>query len=260
MKNKKNLYKSPDSDYPYLKILSKTEGTESSTRLPSDCSPTNLSLKGSLERDISLLSMDYQLTVRPKVELTRYQISMLLSILCFDIVWNGINFNSWLALEYLSSRLLGSKKIYQIRNKYERKSLTCAEFILLTTDNSWLSLEEKTFIQPEMAKYLIETSLLISKRTWISRIEYWQPVKFIEVRAVRLDVFLEKEKNSTPYSSYTKGYGESSRMGRRLKTRPSAELDGEDEDKPEEVILEEISQLIYLDYLKITKEFKSRKA
>lgn len=241
--------------------LSTREGTESSARLPSDYSPTNLKVRGAEIRDISLLSMDYQLTVRPKVDLTRYQISMLLDTLCFEVVRLGINFSTWLTLEYLSSRLRGSRKIWEIRNPIERRVLLSAELLLLTSQSNWLSLEDRTLIPEEIVTYLRNNKLLPSERTYFSRIEYWQPSKFLEVRAVRLDVFFEKEKSSVPYSSYCKGYGESSRTGRRLKTRPSAELDGEETERPEVLLeLQEILNLLYLNQIELTKNRKYRKA
>lgn len=242
-------------------LQSTREGTEFSARLPSDYSLTNLNVKGTEIRDISLLSMDYQLTVRPRVNLTRYQISMLLSTLCFEVVWYGINLSTWLSLEYLTSRLLGSKKEWEVRDENERRVLISAKILLLTTQTNWIQLEEKTFIPKEIALYLINNNLIPSKRTFFSRIGYWQPSKFLEVRAVRLDVFLEKEKNSIPYSSYCKGYGESSRTGRRQKTRTSFELDGEDSERPEVTLsLKEITDLLYLNLLETQKKYRNRKA
>lgn len=234
--------------------LSTREGTEFSARLPSDYSHTDLNVRGTEIRDISLLSMDYQLTVRPKVDLTRYQISMLLDTLCFEVVNLGINFSTWLTLEYLSSRLRGSRKIWEVRDPIERRVLLSAELVLLTTQSNWLSLDEKTEIPKEIVEYLVNHQLLPSERTYYSRIDFWQPSKFLEVRAVRLDVFFEKEKSSVPYSSYCKGYGESSRTGRRLKTRPSAELDGEETERPEVLLtLQEILNLLYLNQIELTK-------
>lgn len=235
-------------------------GNGSSARLPSDYSLTNLRVRG-IEGKSNLSELfDYQLTVRPKVELTQFQCSMLLEIKCFEVYKTGIDFVNWLTLEYLFSRLLGSKKVWEIRDIKQRRVLTLANLILLTTQNSWLSLGEKTDLPKMISNYLEESGLLPSERTFFSRIEYWRPEKFLEVRAVPLDVFLTREERTSRYSSYTKGYGESSRLGRRLKTRPSAELDGEDEDRPEVVIpLVEIPNLLVVAMLELRRKYQGKR-
>jgi len=230
-----------------------------SARLPSDYSPPNLRVVGVTETTISQFEIDYQLTVRPKVELSRYRISMLLEIITYEAVEYGLGFTTWLTLEWLFSRLIGSHRVWEIRESNERRVLLAAELVLLTSQNLWLSLNTRENIPEEIRMYLFEHNLLASKRTIASRREFWQPEKFLEVRAVRLDVFLEREKDSTRYSSYTKGYGESSRMGRRQKTRNSAELDGEDNERPEVLIgLSEIQNLLYLNLIEIRRKFRRK--
>jgi len=231
-----------------------------SARLPSDYSPPTQPVWGVKERSLSQFQSDYQLTVRPKVDLSRYQMSMLLEIKCFEVVEFGIDFVSWLTIEYLFSRLLGSRKVWDIREKSERRVLTLSNMILLSTQNSWMNLGEREDLNKDLLAYLKDSTLLPSEREVNSRIAYWQPEKFLEVRSVRLDVFLEREMKSIRYSSYCKGYGESSSMGRRQKTKPSFELDGEEIEKPEVVILSELQDLLFLNLLEIKRKLRSGKA
>jgi len=231
-----------------------------SARLPSDYSPPTQPVWGVKERSLSQFQSDYQLTVRPKVDLSRYQISMLLEIKCFEVVEFGIDFVSWLTIEYLFSRLLGSKKVWEVREKSERRVLTLSNMILLATQNSWMNLGDRESLHKDLLAYLENSTLLPSQREVNSRKEYWQPEKFLEVRSVRLDVFLERETRSIRYSSYCKGYGESSSMGRRQKTKPSFELDGEEIEKPEVVILSELQDLLFLNLLEIKRKLKAGKA
>jgi len=237
--------------------ISNTERvTVSPNRLPSVHSPSSLKVQGDKEEIRFSNLVDYQLTVRPKVELTRYQVSMLLMIKSYECYKFGIDFVNWITLEYLFSRLLGSKKVWDVRDPKERKSLTLANLILLTSQNSWLQLGERVELPKEIKLYLENSGLIPSERVIFSRLEYWKPEKFLEVRAVPLDVFLERESKSSRYSSYCKGYGESGRLGRRVKTRPSAELDGEDEDRPEvEIPLVEIPDLLILTMLEISRKY-----
>jgi hypothetical protein len=65
-----------------------------------------------------------------------------------------------------------------------------------------------------------------NKRTYFSRKASFQLNKFLQVQIVPIDTLIERSKGNVRYSSYCKGYGESSHMGRRQKTRTSAELDG----------------------------------
>lgn len=223
-------------------------GNRSFARLPSDYSPPNLKVRGVNERvELSSFS-DYHLTVRPKVDLNRYQVSMLLDVLNHEIVNYGINFTLWLTLEWLFTRLIGSKRVWEVRDTNERRVLLSAELILLTSQGSWLNFSDREKLPEEIRDYLFSNSLIISDRTYQSRSDFWYAERFLEVRAVRMDVFLERESNSIRYSSYTKGYGESSSMGRRQKTRPSAELDGEpvdlEKDQTMSLDLYNISQVL----------------
>lgn len=231
-----------------------------SARLPSDYSPPTPKVRGVNDREKLSNLIDYQLTVRPKVDLTRYHMSMLLELECWKASKNGIDLTSWLIIEYLWERLLGSNKVWEIRDPNERRVLTLANMVLLSSQNTWLTLGESTQLSESLLTYLKETELLPSDRTIHSRLDYWRNEKFLEVRAVRLDVFMERESESVRYSSYCKGYGESSSKGRRQKTRPSAELDGE-EVRPEVVLtLKEIPNLLYLNLLEIKRTRSGGKA
>lgn len=237
----------------------KRRGSESSARLPSDYSPPSLKVRGVSERENLQSFSEYQLTVRPTVNLTRYQMSMLLTVLSYEVVNFGIDFTLWLTMEWLFSNLLGSKKVWEIRDEKERQVLTVSNIILLSTNQSWFQLGERTSLPLKITEYLLSENLIISERTYRSRVDFWYAERFLEVRAVRLDLYFERSVNSIRYSSYCKGYGESSRMGRRQKTRPSSELDGEDTDRPETVIpLMEIPHLLYLNLLEIQKKYKHR--
>lgn len=244
---------------PDLRLTS--DGTEFYARLPSDYSPPNLKVRGVPERENLSNLIDYQLTVRPKVDLTRYQMTMLLELNCWSVCQRGVTLEDWLTIEYLWERLLGSStKVWEIRDPIERRVLTLANMVLLSTQNTWMTLGESTRINESLLNYLSDSNLLPSDRTIHSRLDYWKNEKFLEVRAVRLDVFLERESNSIRYSSYCKGYGESSSMGRRHKTRPSAELDGEDA-RPEVLIeLSELQNLLYLNLLELKRTVTGRKA
>jgi len=237
-------------------------GNDNLAWLPSDYSPTNLISPKEIEKEISSISFGYQLTVCPKVELTRYQCSMLLEVLSMKVINYGINFSLYLCLEYLNSRLLGSKQIMDLRNENERKVVYLSQILLRTIDGNWFNLGDLEKLPEQVVKDLRRISnLLPTEREFQSRSQYWDTCKFLKVQTVRLDTFLERREISERYSSYCKGYGESSSMGHRKKTRPSAELDGEDTDRPEVILnFSELQLLLDLVRLDIqAQESKKRK-
>jgi hypothetical protein len=224
----------------------KLRGSESSARLPSDYSPPTLAVEGS-EEYFGAISFDVQVTVRSKLDLTRKQLCMLTGIALSDVAEKGLGLSDWMILEWLYSSLLGNKQ-----TPYERKdpkefelSLLC-KIVLLS--GTWMGLEGKVKLPQDTQELILNSRFVPKGRTKASWRQSWNIAKFIEIRAVPLDVLLERSKGTNRYSSYCKGYGESSRLGRRQKTRPSAELDGEpvdlEKDKMMNLDLQRISQLL----------------
>jgi hypothetical protein len=172
---------------------------------------------------------------------------MLTGIALSDVAEKGLGLSDWMVLEWLYSSLLGNKQ-----TPYERKdpkefelSLLC-KIVLLS--GTWMGLEGKVKLPQDTQELILNSRFVPKGRTKASWRQSWNIAKFIEIRAVPLDVLLERSKGTNRYSSYCKGYGESSRLGRRQKTRPSAELDGEpvdlEKDKMMNLDLQRISQLL----------------
>jgi hypothetical protein len=222
-KNKRKLNLSLD----YLPMDS-SRGSESSARLPSNYSPPTLAVDGS-EEYFGAISFDVQMTVRSKVDFTRKQLCMLSGLALSEVAEEGLSLSDWMVLEWLYCNLLGNKQDY-----FERKDPREFELSLLLKivllGGTWMGLEEKVQLPKDIQDLILNSKSVPTGRTKASWKQNWDLRKFIEIRAVPLDVLLERSKNTTRYSSYCKGYGESSRMGRRQKTRPSAELDGDDVD------------------------------
>lgn len=201
-------------------------GTEILTRLPSDYSPPIQTLGGINDRVSSSLSCDVHLTVRTKVELSRRSVGLLLENFLIRLTYEGFDLYSYLLLDWMSSYLRGSSDTDEIKIHKERLVSRLAELVLISFKGSELPLGEKFTLLPEVTS-TIRDFLDPSGRLFSSRKIFWQLDKFLEVRSVLVTSIYEREKNSSiRYSSYCKGYGESSRMGRRKKTAPSFELDG----------------------------------
>lgn len=179
---------------------------------------------------LSLISMDYQLTVRLKNStLTRRQISILLAILNYQSCYFGLNFGMYLGLDYLSGLLIGNKsEPLLIKDKFERETVFVTQIILSSIGGQELSLKSLTEVPRKLTESFEENHFVMSRRTYGSRFSTYKPENLLQILAVPLDIFMNRENGkSEPYSSYCKGYGESHPNARNLKTKPSFELDGE---------------------------------
>jgi len=192
-----------------------------------------------LEREGTELSprlIEYHLTaeIRNK-SLTTRDLSLLLDVLNFQAVSYGVNFNMYLALFELYFRLLGQKRSSkEISDGNVRKTVTVTEILLRVLGKSEFNLDSGIVLEiPSKIKDLLRIGLM-SKRTYGSRYSTWRPERFISIKAVPVEtLFLTRRKDSVPYSSYCKGYGESHPSAHRKKLRPSPELDGTGESPAE---------------------------
>lgn len=203
---------------------------ESSARLPWNYSPPTLKVEGFEHFDM-IYSTDVNLTIQLRVkEFTRKQATLLAGQCIHEVLISGIDLRDWMVLEFLYSYLLGQKKEpLDINDNKELELALILKVILLS--GTYFGLEEKVQI-PEDIKYLCQLSKWIpNERTYQSRKSQFRLNKFLFIRIVPINDLIDRSKNqSVRYSSYCKGYGESSHMGRRQKTRPSSELDGEEVD------------------------------
>jgi hypothetical protein len=209
------------------------KGIESSARLPWDYSPPTLSVEGA-ELYQKIYSTDVNLTIRLKVkEFTRKQACLIVGQSVYEVVHEGIGLGDWMTLEFLYSYLLGNKiEPLRVKNPKELELLLLLKIILLS--GTFLGLEDKVQLPEDIKKLCLLSKWIPNKRTYYSRKNQYRLNKFLSVRIVPIENLIERSKDSVRYSSYCKGYGESSHMGRRQKTRPSSELDGEQVDLEKE--------------------------
>lgn len=232
-----------------------SEGSESSARLPWDYSPPTLKVEG-VEKYQLIHSINVNLTIQLKVkEFTRKQASLLAGQALYQVAHEGLTLGDWMVLEFLYSYLLGQKlEPFKVKNLKELELLLLLKIVLLS--GTFIGLEGKSQL-PEDIQLLIESSKWVpNRRTYFSRETMFRLDKFLYVRIVPVDDLIERSKDTIRYSSYCKGYGESSHMGRRQKTRPSPELDGEtvEPEKEVEIPLHQIYTFLQL----VQKEEKYR--
>lgn len=259
-------------DKEKLKLLLKSINTLSSPPIPSDESTAFASRVASdgsrsspLQEEeanelLSVYSRDYQLTVRSKITLTRRQQSLLLDILNYQSVYFGMSFGMYLCMEFLSGMLIGNKADpLEIRDSKERLTVMVSQILLSSLGDSDLNLIIRNDIHPAISQKLIEEKLLMEKRVYGSRHFVYKPEAILEIRTVPLDVYFERQKgNSERYSSYCKGYGESHPSARKLKTKPSFELDGEQKDV-DSISLRDLHSLFILTSLEVRAKFHRKR-
>jgi len=180
----------------------------------------------------SSCSIEYHLTISvTNSSLSRRELSLLLDVLNYQAVNFGVNLNMTLAIYELYFRLLGNKvKSSEIREERIRLTLTVSELILKCLKHADLSLYPQAVIKFSGKYKELLSKGLMSKRTYGSRFRTYRPEKFLAVRIVPVDIqFLKRNKDTQPYSSYTKGYGESHPSAHKQSLKPSAEYDGSGE-------------------------------
>lgn len=213
-------------------LLRKERDTGSTSWVASDGSQSSPSqVKEEATELLSSISMEYQLTVRTQMNLSRRQTSLLLDILNYQSAYSGFNFGMYLAMEYLCNLLLGNKlDPFDIGDTNERLTVMVSLILLSSIGGKDLNLVIRTEVPQQITQSLIENKLLINKRVYGSRLQVYRPENLLELRAVPLNTQFDRVKgNSERYSSYCKGYGESHPSAHKVRTRPSPELDGEPE-------------------------------
>jgi len=257
---KNNVEKHNSSQGPLF--LRKPEGAESSARLPSFYSPPVLKVEGTEKFPLSY-SSDVYMTIRLKVtEFSRKQATLLAGQAIFEVALRGITITDWFILEFLYSYLLGTKlSPFDLKNPKELELSLLLKIILSSVD--WIDLDGYEQLSDDVQVAIDSSQYVPSLRTYQSRKNLYRLDSYFQVRFVPIDNSFERQKNGTiRYSSYCKGYGESSRMGRRLKTRPSAELDGEPVDLEKERLinlnLQTIGKTLQLVMLEIKYALRKR--
>lgn len=202
---------------------------------------------------------EYHLTVRTEMTLNRKQASLLLAILSYQSIHFGVNLGMYLSLEHLSSWLLGNKKDpWEIKDKFVRDSVFVSQIILRSLGYLPLNPDSLVRIPGRVRQGLLDSGLIMSKRTYGSRFSVYRPERLLSILAVPVNIRFERIKgNSERYSSYCKGYGESHPSARRQRTKPSSELDGEDNER-EDFRIEDLSNLLLLTQLEVRAQFEAK--
>jgi len=206
---------------------------------------------------LSDISTSVHITVQIRNKsLTRRHLRLMFEVLLYEIIMDGADFEKYLMLVHLMNLTFGQKiEPLDLNNEHERrlcllsmiimKALSGQEFdyVMSPKDNKQLPIEIKESI--------LQNDLIMNRRTYMSRCDYWNPELWLTIRTVDVDEIIERSGNTERYSSYCKGYGESHPSAHFKKTGPSAELDGETSEIPREITLKELKKLLCLTQLNL---------
>lgn len=209
------------------------------------------------------LTIASHITVRPKVELSRKRISLLLEQEIIRVCSEGFSLLDYFSFEWMFNYLVGNRKSLEITEKKMQLSVTLANLILLSYRDNWNLLYQTSKVNSEVLDFVENHLGKLSDQKYQSRKQIYQREKFLEVLIEDVQVIMDRSSNSIRYSSYCKGYGESGHSVRRQKTRHSYELDRDDSEAPFRERFSSDLELHYIEdlyYLEQSIKLEKRKA
>lgn len=214
-------------------LQSKTEPSSSS--LVASVIPPNRGPSKNRSGKTSALNVEIQWTVRPRRKLSQYEESMTLKYLVAEVLNDGQwGLENFLMAFYLLDRLSRSGYVRKIRDT--RTNFVCLSAYIVLKYFPYEEIQYPEGLLNSIKELLTDPCypVIFSRRALGGISKRFYPRDNLEVRAEPLEKLLERSGSSIRYSGYCKGYGEGGSLSARTRrTRPSAELDGETEDRPE---------------------------
>lgn len=205
---------------------------------------------------------EFHMTVRLKVsKISPREASMLLTICNVRACRVGVDFTLYLAMEYLQNflRKTGTDVLY-VKEERIRSTLLVSELILTAVRGSWFTLADYEKLPSEVVAKIEATGWLPSERTIISWKQHWDLEKYLQIRIVPVEHFLERQPSTAErYSSYTRGYGQDGNPPAPHKTKEEPEDGNSDPDPPSISLLEFESYVDILSSIEINKAQKRQR-
>jgi hypothetical protein len=216
------------------------------------------------KEDVPVNYFDYQMkfNLTARIPNSQWQIkdlSLLLDTLNYEVAVYGCNFNMYLTLELLFSILTGTNNPWDVKDERVRFTCIATNSILRDLQGEFFQFGDKLVLESRTLKFLRDNNLIITKRIYGSRKEFYRAERFVEILAVPIKQSLERRQGSERYSGYTKGYGESGSTAPKQKTRFSTELDGETDDIPLRFDLMNISRYLSFNFLEYIQKIRKNK-
>jgi hypothetical protein len=171
-------------------LLKRESGTLPDTMEPLS---TNSKLWGEtkIEKTFSL-SIESHITIRPKVELSKKRISLLLEQEILRISSEGFNLIDYFGLEWMLNYLVGTSPFDLVKGKKMSTVSYCAKLILFSYRNNWNLLYKRVPIHSKILSFIEETFGFISDFKYQGRRPIYSKEKFLEVRIEDVNSIFER--------------------------------------------------------------------
>lgn len=180
---------------------------------------------------------------------------LLLENYLYRVTLEGFDLKAYIYIEWMNSYLRGSILPEELKEEKERIVVRLSDLLLESFSGKEILIDDYSPVDRDVVFWIREL-LDPTGRKFSSRKIYYQLEKFLSLRAVPVTSIYERDAHSVRYSSYCKGYGESSRMGRRQKTKFSYELDGREPAKQGEISLDRLGIYFSLNLLELKLKMK----
>lgn len=237
-----------------------SEGADGSLSEQSVTALPTLAVGVARSTEVSSFTFSYHWTVRCKIiEMDTRKASILLKVLVFEQLIQGIDFTGYLSVEYLVSYILkGKTDPLEITDERDRQACLLGILVLSATRGTWINLGDRIKFSPSLVQEVLDLDWLPDTRTYKSWKPYWRPQRFLEILTVPLDAYGLRDRIGAPYDSYCKGYGNGGHRSRIQKTPTDPEIDGEETERnPPRFTLQMIEQFAHIQFL-IEKEKADR--
>lgn len=157
------------------------------------------------------------MTISSKIKLGPKAAALLLTVLVVEGTEFGSDLANYLGLHYLLELCRVFVRRPNTNLDATKKAIALAEvYILMCSLDGTLGLLERKKLKPEQAAAIRTLSWYPNERTYKSWSHYYEPERYLEVKIVPVEQYLESENRLTQrYSGYTKGYHESGKGYRR---------------------------------------------
>jgi hypothetical protein len=163
-------------------------------------------------RDLTLpeIVMEFHMTIRPKRRLTPKGASLLLTCQVVENSFKGCDLIGYLTLNFLLEVNRNYLKGINVNKDATKKAIALAEaYLLAINPTEWFSLTDRRELSAKQLEILSSITWFPDTDVFNSWSAHYQYERFLEVRIVPIEQIQNHQRDSIPYSGYTKGYHES---------------------------------------------------
>lgn len=161
-------------------------------------------------KSVNDISMEFQMTIQPTIKLRPKASAILLTVATIEALTLGCDVTRYMTIHYLLELNKTYLRGMNINRDATKRAIVLAEtYLLMAKPSGWIGFTEKTLCSSEQQEDFLSLELCPTIdiiRSWSA---YYSPERWLEMKIVPLEQYQERSSNTSRYSGYTKGYGES---------------------------------------------------